>query len=250
MRAWHRNLVPDPHSSRTAHVLDCIGSRAIIIPRLTSCVMKATEFHSVTGAAEGINKGSSILPAAGALEAAEAVGGYQEGKVIPSVLLPGSKRSINSVLSKCKTSKHENTDKPLSSFINSFINFSKLYLPGQTHHPKATGQPCSRPCWNVATLQQTVLFAVTESGKVQKIARDAPHTAFSYCFSSSVVARNLSREGKENGRKLYLKRILARHFYLKYQKKYHRKTLYKPCFWDFFCPYFTGIKLWWMRVKN
>lgn len=136
MRAWHRNLVPDPHSSRTAHVLDCIGSRAIIIPRLTSCVMKATEFHSVTGAAEGINKGSSILPAAGALEAAEAVGGYQEGKVIPSVLLPGSKRSINSVLSKCKTSKYENTDKPLSSFINSFINFSKLYLPGQTHHPK------------------------------------------------------------------------------------------------------------------
>lgn len=150
MRAWHQNLVPGPYPSRTALVLDCIGSRAIIIPSLTSCVMKAPEFHSVTGAVEGINKGSLILPAAGALEAAEPVGGYQEGEVIPSMLLPGSKSSVNSVLSKHKTSKYENTDKPLSSFTYSFINLSKLYLPGQTYHPKATGQPHSRPCWNVA----------------------------------------------------------------------------------------------------
>lgn len=169
MRAWHLNLVPDPYPSRTAEVLDCIGSRAIIIPRLTSCVMKATEFHSVTGAVEGINKGSLILPAAGALEAAEAVGGYQEGKVIPSVLLPGSESSINSVLSKCKTSKYENIDKPLFSFINSFNNFSKLCLPGQTHHPKATGQPCGRPCWSVATLQQTLCYS--QSQRVEKFKK-------------------------------------------------------------------------------
>jgi len=59
----------------------------------------------------------------------------------------------------------------------------------------------------------------TERAKEQKLDGGTPHTAFSYCcFLFSVVPRNLSRDGKENGRKQSLKGSLARHLCLKYWK--------------------------------
>jgi len=62
---------------------------------------------------------------------------------------------------------------------------------------------------------------------------------FQFCHAQK------SQKGRgKKWKKTIFEKKFSKAFVSQILEKHHtRKILYKPCFWDFFCPYFTGIKL-------